>query len=278
MTLSFAAVNATTHTAELMWCDGDNETRYATLEAGATITQQSFAGHSWRLRCESNFAELVLVAGEVPQRLVLRDAETEEHKKKRVDDEYAASFYKQSIGVGIAGLQVKAAECCAAGAVVAAAEIARQMLSHSSAELTGRLEAQSCALAVIGKGQVTSDIPEHREWALTASRPADAEVRAAADAAAREGDDIKEQRVAMARALLPRLAALETFELTNLVCALVEHGACSDAAVLRVLAAVTTAETSGKDAAAPAAADASAADASAADIRLSLSSWHGFCH
>ena len=58
---TFAATNNTDADAVLVWVDGDNnEVTYATLAAGKSIQQETFDGHTWRLRSSmSRRGELV---------------------------------------------------------------------------------------------------------------------------------------------------------------------------------------------------------------------------
>ena len=107
------------------------------------------------------------------------------------------------------------------------------MLRHSPASVLSNLAAHECSLAVIGRDQVTSDIPEHREWARAASRPAEPSAEQAAQMTALPpGDDaLAAQRQAMARALEVRLEAKDATQLRDLLCSLVERGLLSDAIV-----------------------------------------------
>ena len=125
----FKALNRTPHVAVLLWCDGDREVEYGdVLPPGGSRTQETFEGHVWRLRGESGTAELVATTA-TDQELLL-EAEGYVAAPSAED-----AFYSQSVEVGCAGLKVRASEDVAAGAVLAAAEIAREMLRHSPAPL-----------------------------------------------------------------------------------------------------------------------------------------------
>ena len=53
--LTLTAVNATPYPADLLYLDGDAAPRrYATLAPGCTATQETFAGHRWRLQCDGS--------------------------------------------------------------------------------------------------------------------------------------------------------------------------------------------------------------------------------
>ena len=246
---AFTATNNTEHEALLLWCDGeDKEVTYATLPPGKSIRQETFDGHIWRLRGSGSssgrdpeMVELVFLS-ELEDQPVLMLGEPRIERNGgggggSSGEDYAKSFYKQMVSVGVGGMTAKAAECVSAGAVIAAAEIARQMLSQSSAELVDRLAAHKCAIAIIGRDQVTSDIPEHREWCLNGpGRPSEEEVMAAVAATTPSEPGFEAtQRAAMASALRPRLDALDAPALRQLVSDLVASGACSDASIRRVL-------------------------------------------
>ena len=233
-TLTFTAHNATEMNASLFWCDDKgNETWYAMLPPGSSKAQETFGGHKWVLRVQNEglAVELVAAAGP-PQRMVLTGPDGA-HENLHPE----SSFYEQSLSIGAAGMVAKASAEVSAGAVVAAADIAREMLAHCPSSVTDRLAAQKCAIAIIGKAQVTSDIPEHRAWALRAVRPSEAGVEAVIQAAPAEPDVSVAQRVAMAQALRPRLESLDKLSLVHLVCGLVEQGSCSDVAVIHGLVA-----------------------------------------
>ena len=95
------------------------------------------------------------------------------------------------------------------------------MVHESPADVVSRLASHRCSIAVIGRRQVTSDIPEHREWALSTERPPEAAAAPAVDgalaAAAAGARDTHEERAAMGRALLPRL---QGYDVSQLACVL----------------------------------------------------------
>ena len=232
-TLLFTARNRTPHVATLFWCDGEREVAYCdALAPGASRTQETFHGHTWRLRSESGMQELC-VTGASGEELAL------------VMEGYVAppdetTFYAQSVEVGCAGLRVRASEAVASGALLAAADIAREMVRHSPSTVTERLAKHSCSISVIGRHQVVSDIPEQRAWALAAARPPPeppSSLAAAADEAARSDSGVSPQRGEMARALRLRLDQCDRAHLVDLLCLLVERGSLSDVAVTDALVA-----------------------------------------
>ena len=159
-TLELNAVNATPHTAHLFYVADEAEpVRYATIAPRGRQVQETFEGHRWRLACEDTevSAEIVMPAEAAELRIDAPGGSTE--------DETEGAFYRQSLDVGVAGLRVRAAEVVSADAVRSAAEIVGKMLADSPQTLLARLEAAMCTIAVIGREQKTSDIPEHRAWA-----------------------------------------------------------------------------------------------------------------
>ena len=175
--------------------------------AGVSKLQETFHGHVWRLKNASGTVELTVDSEADGQELLLY---SEDYLPPPSAEADAAAFYTQCIEVGCAGLKVRASNAVAAGAVIVASDIAGNMLRHSPASVLSNLAAHECSLAVIGRDQVTSDIPEHREWARAASRPAEPSAEQAAQMTALPpGDDaLAAQRQAMARALeVPPLAS-----------------------------------------------------------------------
>lgn len=288
--------NCSPQNATLLWCDGDREVEYASVPAKSIKTQETFDGHVWRLRNECTTVELqVSSSATATTELVLAapegiapsaaaegsalSAEPEGSAPSAEPMTDAASFYTQHVEVGCAGLQVRASDAVAAGALLTAADIAREMLRCSPASLLERLAARQCSVSIIGKEQVTSDIPEHREWALSASRPAEPSAPAAAAAAmARdEGDSAgAAQRNSIAKALQPRIEKLDALQLSEIVLGLVERGLLSDATLRDALdrqerasddvqAMQVEAPPPPPSSSAPAAADALVAKAPAAD-------------
>lgn len=65
-------------------------------------------------------------------------------------------------GAGSQSLPVCAYECVDARATEAATRIVEQMLLHCPAAVIGRMATAGCSIAVIGRRQVTSDMPPHR--------------------------------------------------------------------------------------------------------------------
>ena len=245
----FTASNRTSHTATLLYIEEgtENEMEYGgPLLPGAERTQETFFGHRWRLQNAAGTVELI-VTDAADQRLVLISDDPEDNPPPPPStaegfDEAAAAaaFYKQSAEVGRAGLSVRASDVVAAGAVLAAADICREMLKHSPNGLADRLAGNKCGIAVIGRDQVTSDIPEHHVWASAASRPPPKEDDTPAggssgDAGPREADEVIQQRSAMVAALRPRLDACDASVLASVLCGLVERGRLSDAAVREAL-------------------------------------------
>jgi hypothetical protein len=155
----------------------------------------------------------------------------------------AAGFYSQSCEVGVAGLRVRASAEVSAAALSHAANVARHMLQRSQPSVLQRLQAKHCSISIIGRAQKTSDIPEHREWALTAQRPdkellneavPEVEPDLAMDASAVE-------RSERAEALASRLAHLPPAVLCEMICELVKEGIISDVAILSALPPVQAA-------------------------------------
>ena len=221
------ASNRTPYTATLCWCSEGTETAYGQpLAPGEVRMQETFVGHCWRLHCEGGSVEHVATVSE--HKLTLESAApapepAPEAIAHEAEAETAAAFYKQSAEVGCAGLTVRASDVVASGAVLAAAAIAREMLRHSPEALTSRLAVQRCSISVIGREQLTSDIPEHRAHALSAQRTREPAPEAPDSRdPPKSADDIR--REAMAAAIKPRLERCDTRQLAGVrLCACVSR-------------------------------------------------------
>ena len=149
--VDITALNRSSHPATLFYVadvDGSEPVPYATLEPNERKSQQSFAGHRWRLTCNGCDTSTELCA--------TPDLELRIGGCACGDAPIPEEFYHHSKLVGVAGLR---SGQVSAEAVDAAAKILAEMLRHSL--ILARLDAAGCA-AVIGREQKTSDIPEHR--------------------------------------------------------------------------------------------------------------------
>jgi hypothetical protein len=253
--VTLVVANSTQHPAALYWCDGDKrDVQYGeSLQPGQSREQQTFVNHTWRLRsCSRSTAgpstaellEVEITTGAEPeQSLMLLPADGSAlagtGDATKTVAVAAKDFYTQECDVGIAGLRVRASAEVNSTALFHAADLIRHMLQHSSPSVLQRLQARQCSVSVFGRKQKTSDIPEHREWALTAQRPdekekvlneaaSEAEPDSAVDAAAVE-------RWERADALASRLAPLPQSVLCAMICGLVRQGIVSDVAFLSAL-------------------------------------------
>ena len=158
--VDITALNRSSHPATLFYVadvEGSEPVPYATLEPNERKSQQSFAGHRWRLTCNGCATSTELCA--------TPDLELRIGGCACGDAPIPEEFYHHSKLVGVAGLRVRAAAVVSADAVDAAAKILAEMLRHCPPSILTRLDAAGCAVSVIGREQKTSDIPEHRAWA-----------------------------------------------------------------------------------------------------------------
>jgi len=253
--VNLVVVNATLYPAALFWFDGDERSvQYGEpLAPGQSKEQQTFVNHTWQLRnCTGNNAgpsnavllEVKITTGTEPeQTLMLLPADSSALPGTASDDAVKAGaaasedFYSQVCEVGVAGLRVRAsAEVCGA-ALSHAADVARHMLQRGLPSVLQRLQARQCSISVIGRAQKTSDIPEHREWALTAQRPDEEVLKETAPEAEPDlaAGALAIERSERAEALASRLAHLPPDTLCGLICGLVKEGIISDVAFLSAL-------------------------------------------
>jgi len=169
--------NHTQAEAEVVWLDGESgaESSYLRARPGESRTQQTFGGHTWRLKSAADASQLAtVVLGAASPRLGLGgpppttsalmasgapSAEGESAAERSRSG--PSTFYAQRVTVGATGLAIRAHAAVSPHALAAAAEVVGRMLQGCPREVVARLAAAGCTVAVIGREQVTSDVPEH---------------------------------------------------------------------------------------------------------------------
>ena len=164
--------NHTQMEAEAVWLNGESgaETSYLRAPPGESRTQQTFEGHTWRLKSAADAAQLATVVlgaasprlglgGPPPPRTSALTASGAPSAERGDSD--ASHFYAQRVTIGATGLSIRAHAAVSPHALAAAAEVVGRMLQGCPREVLARLAAAGCTVAVIGREQVTSDVPEH---------------------------------------------------------------------------------------------------------------------
>ena len=168
--------NHTQAEAEAVWLYGESgaESSYLHVPPGESRTQQTFEGHTWRLKSFTDGSQLAtVVLGAASLRLGLGGAPTT--SALATSDAPSAeggsvaerghsgpnTFYAQRVTVGATDLAIRAHAAVSPHALAAAAEVVGRMLQGCPREVVERLAAAGCTVAVIGREQVTSDVPEH---------------------------------------------------------------------------------------------------------------------
>ena len=158
------AVNETRHRAALVWIDEDSaeERTYATIQPGQEHLQETFPNHSWRLGKEGTSDGCTIVMSEEPMQVLVLPAEVAcSEAADRGCSGVPDAFYSQSVCIGSTQLRVRASAVVSPWALAAASEIVQRMLELSPVEVVRRLVEAGCTVAVIGRAQLSSDIPEH---------------------------------------------------------------------------------------------------------------------
>ena len=162
--------NHTQAEAEAMWLDGESgaESSYLRAPPGESRTQQTFEGHTWRLKSAADASQLAtVVLGAASPRLGLggpppaTSALTASDAPSAEGGAGPSAFYAQRVTVGATGIAIRAHAAVSPHALAAAAEVVGRMLQGCPREVVARLAAAGCTVAVIGREQVTSDVPEH---------------------------------------------------------------------------------------------------------------------
>lgn len=174
----FTLTNGTAADVRLLWVNAETqeEVAYSVLPAGQTLTQETFVGDKWRCKAlpgGTTLAECKFYADATfcvgvpgPSDAKTRDggsstSSSSAETSATLPDGEAEAFYHHTLAVGMGGLSIRAHESVSLEAVGGAAEIVRAMLSHSPPDVLERLQAARCTVAVIGRAQLTSDVPEH---------------------------------------------------------------------------------------------------------------------
>ena len=161
-----AVSNRTGGEVRLLWSDGTDETHYLSVPPQEVRTQLSFSEHTWRCRAEDGNLLCSLTLGTSSVAVTLGDGvassglEADSSSATEIDRS-AAAFYHHCEEVGTAGIVVRAHASVSAAAVHAASDILRGMLRGSPPHVLERLQAAHCSVAIIGRAQLTSDVPEH---------------------------------------------------------------------------------------------------------------------
>ena len=140
--VDITALNRSSHPATLFYVadvEGSEPVPYATLEPNERKSQQSFAGHRWRLTCTGCETSTEVCA--------TPDLELRIGGCACGDAPIPEEFYHHSKLVGVAGLRVRAAAVVSTDAVDAAAKILAEMLRHSPPSILARLDAAGCAVS-----------------------------------------------------------------------------------------------------------------------------------
>lgn len=148
--VSLTVSNGTSAEIELLWVSDGVETSYGRVPPQGTKSQETFAMHEWRCRSSVGGALLASVV------VCLHGIHL------RVEN------YSQRVAIGTTGLHVKAHSAVCPKAVTVAAEVIASMLRASPAEVVDRLRAADCSVAIIGRAQLLSDLPEHAQLSARA--------------------------------------------------------------------------------------------------------------
>ena len=161
----FTVINETPGEVQLLWINDETreEVSYTSIRAGQRATQQTFPGHEWH--CRTVDGGVTLVECKVHTDLSICIGQPVASSRAPAEAEAASAsttdgFYHHC--VRIASIPVRAHVCVSMEAVQAAADVIGGMLRDTPADVLVRMRAAGCTVAVIGRAQLTSDVPEHR--------------------------------------------------------------------------------------------------------------------
>lgn len=161
----FTVINETPGEVQLLWINDETreEVSYTNIRAGQRATQQTFPGHEWH--CRTVDGGVTLVECKVHTDLSICIGQPVASSRAPAEAEAASAsttdgFYHHC--VRIASIPVRAHVCVSVEAVQAAADVIGGMLRDTPADVLVRMRAAGCTVAVIGRAQLTSDVPEHR--------------------------------------------------------------------------------------------------------------------
>ena len=191
--------NADNEPLSLMWVPGEGATKeYAQLTPGERLTQQSAIGHKWQLVRSSGEVAAEMTTTNAKEQCLsggagagsgapsdaadgAADGAADSAADGAADgtaDGTAASelarqvdaFYAQTLDAGVAGITIKASASVGTEALSSAALLLQRMLKGSPAQVLDRLHDSGCSVAVIGRHEKASDIPEHRATCVDATQ------------------------------------------------------------------------------------------------------------
>jgi len=161
----FTVINETPVEVQLLWINDETreEVSYTNIRAGQRATQQTFPGHEWH--CRTVDGGVTLLECKVHTDLSICIGQPVASSRAPAEAEAASAsttdgFYHHC--VRIASIPVRAHVCVSVEAVQAAADVIGGMLRDTPADVLVRMRAAGCTVAVIGRAQLTSDVPEHR--------------------------------------------------------------------------------------------------------------------
>ena len=161
----FTVINETPGEVQLLWINDETreEISYTNIRAGRRATQQTFPGHEWHCRTVDGGVTLVECKVHTDLSICIGQPVASSRAPAKAEAASASTtdgFYHHC--VRIASITVRAHACVTVEAVQAAADVIGGMLRDTPAAVLVRMRAAGCTVAVIGRAQLTSDVPEHR--------------------------------------------------------------------------------------------------------------------
>ncbi|KAL6778339.1 hypothetical protein ACKKBG_A17815 [Auxenochlorella protothecoides x Auxenochlorella symbiontica] len=161
--------NDTDGPVKFLWIDYDGqEHAYATVFPGQSHIQDTYTSHPWRARVADTGAEIGEYVGPGATLTVLPGARLRVEpglQPRRPPDMHVApwGWYRQR-GRCARGHPIYAFDCVPDAAVRLAAFTMDCMTAHLPAPAVSRMHGWGAFLAIIGRGQVTTDIPQYAQY------------------------------------------------------------------------------------------------------------------
>ncbi|MEW5301915.1 MAG: hypothetical protein WDW36_004739 [Sanguina aurantia] len=154
--------NLSPHSISVLWVSfqGEELPYTSTLRSQGSVVQATYDTHTWRLRGGGDGRLLTEYSGPSCMLEVQADGSvtTQPLPAPPPPKTEWGAYRARAV---VLGMQIKSYECVDLRAVSIAAHIISCMLQNSPPGLVRRLSARGAEVAIIGRDQVTSDIPAH---------------------------------------------------------------------------------------------------------------------
>ncbi|GAX80570.1 hypothetical protein CEUSTIGMA_g8007.t1 [Chlamydomonas eustigma] len=158
---------STTENVSCVWVGYDSkEVEYHKLEPGHAIAQSTYNTHPWRLR-GTNGRLIGEYCGHGSKLVVTVDGSFLTAPLEAPNSHVKPEWGQYRDRAEVMGLTVQAYDCVGEDAVEAACRLIKKMLNDCPQSVLDRLSSAGARVGIIGRHQLTTDIPEHSYMKMT---------------------------------------------------------------------------------------------------------------